>query len=144
MVDRRGGVIVPEGGRLKTGVEQVAPLTDRAREILDEIRVEKKRGGIVENVGGRVFTREDGKPITRSMISKAIRKACRDAQVKKFVFHNYRNTALTEWARCGIHVDVAMKAAAHSSVQMHKRYVDLQRSDVAKAFGQRAKLLQKL
>jgi hypothetical protein len=28
-----------------------------------------------------------------------------------------------------------MRASGHSSVQMHKRYVDLQREDIAKAFG---------
>ena len=52
--------------------------------------------------------------------------------VKKFTFHNYRNTALTRWARQGINVDVAMRASGHSSVQMHKRYGDLQREDIAK------------
>ena len=28
-----------------------------------------------------------------------------------------------------------MKASGHSSVQMHKRYVDLQETDIAAAFG---------
>ena len=55
--------------------------------------------------------------------------------MKKFTFHNYRNTALTRWARQGINVDVAMRASGHSSVQMHKRYGDLQREDIAKAFS---------
>jgi len=57
--------------------------------------------------------------------------------VKKFTFHNYPNTALTRRARQGINVDVAMRASGHSSVQMHKRYVDLQREDSEKAFGVR-------
>jgi len=69
------------------------------------------------------------------MISDAIQKAVRDARVKKFKFHDYRNTALTDWARQGVNVDIAMKASGHTSVQMHKRYLDLQREDVAKAFG---------
>ncbi len=69
------------------------------------------------------------------MISDAVQKAVRDAGVKKYRFHDYRNTALTDWARQGVNVDIAMKAAGHSSVQMHKRYLDLQRQDVAKAFG---------
>lgn len=135
MIDRQTGVIVPEGGRKKTEVEQVSPLTDRAREILDEIKREKRVGAIVKNVGGLIFTREDGKPITRSMISKAVRKAARDAGVKKFVFHNYRNTALTEWRRQGIPVDAAMRAGGWSSVQMYKRYLDLNKEDIARAFG---------
>ena len=28
-----------------------------------------------------------------------------------------------------------MKASGHTSVQMHKKYLDLQREDIAKAFG---------
>jgi hypothetical protein len=35
----------------------------------------------------------------------------------------------------GIAMDVAMKASGHSSVQMHKRYIDLQAADVANAFN---------
>jgi len=38
-------------------------------------------------------------------------------------------------ARQGVNVDIAMKASGHTSVQMHKRYLDLQREDIAKAFG---------
>jgi len=30
---------------------------------------------------------------------------------------------------------IAMKASGQTSVQMHKMYLDLQREDVAKAFG---------
>jgi integrase len=134
-IDTRLGVIKPEGGRIKTGVEQVSPLTKRAREILDEIRREKRSGAIVPNVNGLVFTKEDGAPITKGMINGQVEKAVRKTKVKKFVFHNYRNTALTEWARRGIHVDVAMKAAGHDSVQMHKRYVRLRQEDIASAFG---------
>jgi integrase len=56
------------------------------------------------------------------------------AGVAKFRFHDYRHTALTRWAREKIHVDVAMVAAGHSSVQMHQRYTHLQDKDIAAAF----------
>jgi integrase len=69
------------------------------------------------------------------MIHAQVKKAIKETGCKKFVFHNLRNTALTEWACMGIAVDVAMKASGHASVQMHKRYVDLQAADVANAFG---------
>jgi len=135
MIDRKFRVVVPEGGRMKTQTEQASPLTDRALEILDEIARQKRRGAVAANVNGLIFTRDDGRPITRSMISDAVQKAVRDAKVKKYRFHDYRNTALTDWARRGVNVDIAMKASGHTSVQMHKRYLDLQREDVAKAFG---------
>ena len=135
MIDRKVRVVVPEGRRKKTEVAQASPLTDRALEIFEEIKREKRSGRIIENTRGLIFTRDDGRTITRSMISDAVQRAVRNASVKKFVFHNYRNTALTDWARRGINVDIAMKASGHSSVQMHKRYLDLQRQDVAAAFG---------
>lgn len=134
MIDRTKGVIVPAGGRKKTDVEQVSPLTARARAILDEIKAERRSHAIVP-LNGLVFTREDGRRITKDMIHAQVEKAIKETGVRKFTFHNYRNTALTEWARQGIHVDIAMKASGHSSVQMHKRYVDLQANDVANAFG---------
>jgi integrase len=135
MIDERQGVIKPEGGRKKTNVEQISPLTDRARRILEEIRSQRRSGAIVPNLNGLVFTLNDGTPINRGHIHAQIKKALRETGVRKFVFHNLRNTALTEWARQGIPVDAAMKASGHSSVQMHKRYVDLQAADIANAFG---------
>jgi integrase len=135
MIDERQGTITPTGGRKKSGVEQVSPLTPKAREVLEQIRTEKKNGAIVANLQNLVFTLNDGTPITRGLIHSQIDKAIKNTDVKKFVFHNLRNTALTQWARMGIPVDVAMKASGHASVQMHKRYVDLQATDIAKVFG---------
>ena len=144
MIDRETGVIVPDGGRKKTEVNQVAPLTQRAREILDDIKRDKRSGAIVENVAGLIFTRADGKPITRSMISKAVRKAARDAGVKRFKFHDYRNTALTEWRRQGKSVDAAMRAGGWSSMQMYRRYMDLNPEDIAREFGTGPKIVREI
>ena len=134
-IDIELGVIVPEGGRKKTGAEQIAPLTPRAREILEEIRAEKKSGAIILNVNGLVFTRADGRPITKNMIQTQVERAIKLGSIKKFVFHNYRATALTEWARRGYPVDVAMRAAGHTSQQVRDRYLDLQKEDIAAVFG---------
>jgi integrase len=76
-----------------------------------------------------------GSAISRGHIHAQVKKALRNTGVRKFVFHNLRNTALTEWARRqGIPVDAAMKASGHSSVQIHKRYVD-SAADIANPFG---------
>jgi hypothetical protein len=80
MVDRELGVVRHEGGRLKTQAttdegEQVAPLTARARAILDEIAADKRAGRIFSNAGKLIFTRDDGLRITRDMISRAIQRA---------------------------------------------------------------------
>jgi integrase len=135
MIDERQGTITPARGRKKNGAEQVSPLTPKAREVLEQIKDERKTGAIVPNLQGLVLTLSDGTPITPGLIHSQVKKALKETGVKKFVFHNLRNSALTEWARQGIPVDVAMKASGHSSVQMHQRYVDLQAADVANAFG---------
>ena len=96
---------------MKNGVEQRAPLTDRVLEILDEIEREKRRGAIVANVNALVFTRDDGRAITKDMITQAVRVARKRAKVADFRFHDYRHSAKTEWSRRGVHVDVAIKAA---------------------------------
>lgn len=133
-VDEQAGVIKPTGGRKKTGVEQVSPLTQQCREILAEIRAERQNAAIVP-INGLIFTLPDGRAISRDMIHHQVKKAIKATGVRPLRFHNLRNTALTEWARQGIPVDVAMKASGHASVQMHKRSVDLQAADVGKAFG---------
>jgi integrase len=135
MIDEYQGTIKPEGGRKKTEVEQVSPLTEKAREIYEQIRADKKAGVIVPNLNGYVFTLNDGTRINRGHIHAQVKKALKQTGVKKFTFHNLRHTALTEWSRMGIHVDVAMKASGHSSTQMHQWYVKLQDADVANAFG---------
>jgi len=134
MIDLKAGIIRLHNGRGKTGVEQIPPLTLRCRQILSEIEADRKQSK-VRNVHGLVFTNPDGSAITKGQVEYQVERAVSKSGIRKFVFHNYRNTALTRWARQGINVDVAMKASGHSSVQMHKRYVDLQESDIAAAFG---------
>jgi integrase len=135
MINEQRGTITPEGGHKKTKVAQVSPLTDKAREIYEQIKAEKKAGTIVPNLNGLVFTFNDGTKITKGHIHAQIKKARKTTHVKRFKFHDLRNTALTNWARQGIPVEVAMKASGHSSMEMHQRYVDLQAADIANAFG---------
>jgi len=133
-IDEENGVIVPDGGRLKTSVRQAAPLTKPVREVLAEIENERKRTK-VQPISSLIFVRSDGHPITGNMVSKALRKVCDRAGVRDFRLHDSRHTAKTAWARRGIPVEAAMLGAGHKSVQMHKAYVHLQASDVGKAFG---------
>jgi len=130
MIDKNEGVIVPEGGRAKTGVVQVAPITPEVSAVLEEIEQERK---MVANISKLIFTR-NGKPITKGMLQGAFSTAANKAGIEGFTFHGLRHLAKTRWARGGITVEVAMLGAGHASVQMHQHYVHLQRGDVAKAF----------
>jgi integrase len=132
-IDEARGVVRPAGGRKKTNGVQISPLTAKARAVFDEIKAATRSGAIVPNVNGLVFTLDNGKPVTKGLINYQVERAIK-AGVAKFRFHDYRHTALTRWAREKIHVDVAMVAAGHSSVQMHQRYTHLQDKDIAAAF----------
>ncbi len=46
----------------------------------------------VRNVQVFVFTNPDGSPITKGQIEYQIEKAVKNAGIRKFVFHNDRNT----------------------------------------------------
>jgi len=130
MIDANEGVIVPEGGRAKTSVLQVAPITPKVSAVLEDIGRERK---MVANISKLIFTR-NGKPITKGMLQGAFTTAAKKAGIEGFTFHGLRHLAKTRWARAGIPVEVAMLGAGHASVQMHQHYVHLQRGDVAKAF----------
>ena len=132
-IDEARGVVRPAGGRKKTSGAQISPLTAKAQTVLNEIKAGLRSGAIVANVNGRVFTLDDGKPVTKGLINYQVEKAVQ-AGVAKFRFHDLRHTTLTRWAREKIHVDVAMVAAGHSSVQMHQKYLHLQDKDIAAAF----------
>ncbi len=138
-IDDENGVIVPNGGRLKTEVRQAAPLTEAVKKIFADIKRERKRAK-VQTISTLVFTREDGRPITGDMVNKARLKACKRAKVSDFKFHDSRHTAKTSWARRGIPVEAAMLGAGHKSIQMHQHYVHLQKSDIGKAFGTAPKI----
>ena len=73
----------------KRRVEQRAPVTDRAVEVLDEIDRERRVGRIVANVNGLIFTRDDGRAITKDMITAAIKTARRRTKVNDFRFTTY-------------------------------------------------------
>ena len=79
MIDTEQGVIVPAGGRIKTHVRQIAPLTDRVTEILQEIAAERRQTK-VRNVHGLVFTRANGKAITKDAITAFSLRRCPSRQ----------------------------------------------------------------
>jgi integrase len=99
-IDYENGVIVPIGGRTKTRLRQAGPLTRAVPEVLAEIKRERQRGKVHNlETAQLVFVREDGSPISPNMLYKALRRACKRADVRDFHFHDSRHTAKTEWAR---------------------------------------------
>jgi len=129
-VNRRVGVIKLEGGRDKTKVRQIVPISPELNEVLDELWQEHQR---VPNMEGRVFTR-GGRSISPSGLRKAFEKAVRSVGIQNFRFHDFRHTAKTRWVANGVPTEAAMLAAGHKSVEAHYRYVNMQERHLIQAF----------
>jgi integrase len=99
MVDEKAGALIPQGGRIKTGVEQVSPLTATVRDVFKEVRSE--RGKVQNLTSGHVFTK-NGRPINKTMIENAMASKLKRARIENFCFHDLRHCAKTSWARRGI------------------------------------------
>ncbi len=130
-VDREKGVIKLAGGRTKTGVKAIIPISEELGTVLDELEEENQK---VSNLGNLVFT-DSGKPISIHRLRNAFEKVVSGAGIKDFRFKDFRHTAKTRWAKMGVPVEAAMVAAGHKSVAMHYRYVNLKEDHVKEAFG---------
>ena len=85
-------------GDIEKGHRLSIELTDDVLQILDEIERAKRRGTIVANVNGLVFTRDDGRAINKDIITQAVRVARKRAKVENVRFHDYRHSAKAEWS----------------------------------------------
>ena len=130
-VDREKGVIKLVGGRTKTGVKAIIPISEELGIVLDELEEENQK---VSNLGNLVFT-DSGKSISIHRLRNAFDKVVSGAEIKDFRFKDFRHTAKTRWAKMGVPVEAAMVAAGHKSVAMHYRYVNLNEDHVKEAFG---------
>jgi integrase len=120
-IDEESGTIMPDGGRVKSEVEQATPLTNAVKKVLANIKRERQHANVHNlETAHLVFVREDGSAITGDMMNKAQLKAFDRADVKDFHFHDTRHTIKTSWARRGIPVEAAMLGAGHKTVAMHQ------------------------
>ena len=69
---------------------------------------------------------------------KSIRTAFELAKERKGIvdlhLHDFRHTAKTQWSNRGIPPGIVMAASGHSSIEMHKGYVNVQEQDLKEAF----------
>jgi integrase len=89
--------------------------------IVQELEAEYKK---LPNTDGLVFTC-NGQRIAPMQLRRALQKACKAAKIAGFTFHDFRHCAITKWHAMSVPVSVAMRMAGHSSVQSHKKYVNL-------------------
>lgn len=77
-----------------------------------------------------VFTYR-GKPIQR--IYKSFKKACEDAGIENFTFHDLRHTFNTNMRKAGVDRSVIMKITGHKTTSMFERYNTVDKSEAREA-----------
>jgi integrase len=131
-IDLKEGIIELRDGRAKTGKPQAMPIyRQELKALIAELVQDRKR---LPNVDELVFTK-DGQRLDKIEFEYYFRRACSRAGIKDFTFHDLRHCAITRWAAAGVPTAAAMLAAGHSSVASHKRYQNLTKTDLKRAFN---------
>ncbi len=143
MIDLKAGLIRLPKECVKEKHPRRTPISWHLRQVLEELRAEQRR---IANVGGFVFTRGNGQPITS--IRTAFEKGCHEAKLDKHVIlHDLRRTAISRWTDLGIPRDFVMAASGHKPSNVHDRYLhftDKQLTDAFKVVMEAPKDGQKL
>jgi integrase len=79
----------------------------------------------------RVFTR-GGRPDKE--YSHSFHRAGKNAQIENLTLHDFRHTAITNWAAAGIPQPAIMAAAGHHSIQQNNGYTNMKDGHLRQAF----------
>ena len=73
----------------------------------------------------KVFVKPDGEPVPKWYIERLFKKACLDAGVGPYRFHDLRHTFNTNMLKAGVNKLVIMKLTGHKTDAMFTRYTHL-------------------
>jgi integrase len=72
-----------------------------------------------------VFAKPDGQPVPKWYMERLFKKACQDAGVGPYRFHDLRHTFNTNMLKAGVSTKVIMKLTGHKTDAMFTRYTHL-------------------
>jgi integrase len=129
MIDSKAGLLRLPAAIVKEKHPRRTPISWEFRQVLDELRAEQRR---VPNLGGYVFTRKNGHPITS--IRTAFERARHEANLDHVLFHDLRRSRITLWTDLGIPRDFVMAASGHKPSNVHDRYLNFTDKQLTDAF----------
>jgi integrase len=91
---------------------------------LVELLEQQRRG-----FGPYVFQGRGGRPIDRTALQKAWRRACVAVGLPAALIHDLRRTAVRDMRRAGVPLAVAMASVGHASLTVHQGYSVIARED---------------
>jgi len=89
-----------------------------------------------------VFTNADGKPIQKQYSVRLFKKACSEAKVGPYRFHDLRHTFNTNMVKAGVDRSVIMKLTGHKTLAMFLRYSHLDQEQSESAMQSLGELLE--
>ena len=141
MIREEEGIIKLTDGRKKTGADQTCPLTETAWTVIAEAHEERKNRKVQPcEYRDLLFVRPDdgyepGKPVSKSMIARALKRACTAVGIGGFRFHDFRHCVATRWHKQKVPPKVAMLGMGWKSAAMMVRHVNIHDHDIAEQFG---------
>ena len=72
-----------------------------------------------------VFVKPDGEPVPKWYMERLFKKACLDAGVGPYRFHDLRHTFNTNMLKAGVNTKVIMKLTGHKTDAMFTRYTHI-------------------
>jgi integrase len=88
-----------------------------------------------------VFTKPDGKPVPKWYMERLFKKACLNAGVGPYRFHDLRHTFNSNMVKAGVDQVVIMKLTGHKTNAMFNRYSHLDQEIGERAMGKLEELL---
>ena len=128
-VDMKAGLIRLTADDVKEKHPRRTPISWQLRQVLEELQSEQRR---IPNLGGYVFTRKNGRPITS--IRTAFEKARHEAKLDRVILHDLRRSTISRWTDLGIPRDFVMAASGHKPSNVHDRYLNFTDKQLTNAF----------
>jgi integrase len=124
-IDLKKGLVRLDGTDTKTQEGRLIPLNEALTALLKDAM-----SSPIRCATGHVFHR-NGQPI-RS-IRSAFARACRNAGLTDFHFHNLRHTAVTTTRRSGVDALTTMQITGHKTMAVFRRYNSFNEDDLRQA-----------